>query len=301
MSLFRRSGPRRWFDDGRRALGTGDTDRAVALFERVIAAEPTNTNAWFNLGLAYKLKRDWPNSARANRRAAELDSTNQEAFWNLGVAATVEQDWPAARWAWRNIGVDPGEGDGPPELQLGPSPIRLLTGEVVWAERIDPCRARIANVPLPESGHRHGDVVLHDVVPRGERQAWGKTWGVFDEFYRLHPGEYATLESDVDSPTEEDARKLLDAVTEAGLSAEDWTVSVRWLCETCSLASPHAHAGSDVTAVWLPRRRIGFAGPSEDIAEILDAWAASGSGRGSGPVREATSADGEPIRDEPAV
>jgi hypothetical protein len=288
---FRRSDVHRLFEEGRRALGNGDNDRAVDIFERVTAFDPDSTNAWFNLGLAYKLKRDWSNSSRCCRRAAEVDPTNREAFWNLGVAATALEDWATARWAWRNIGVDPGAGAGPPELQLGPSPIRLRTGEVVWGERLDPCRARIANVPLPQSGHRWGDIVMHDVVPRGERQAWGKTWGVFDELIRLQPGPFPTLESEVKAPSEQDTNELLEAVAERGFAAEDWTLSVRRLCETCSLGSPHEHTGSDVTPIWLPRRRVGFAGPQDNLLGILDTWALRARGREFGSVREARTSD----------
>ena len=185
MRLFSKPEWERAFDAARKALDAGDFEAAVNGFEGVVALNDHNTNVWFNLGLAYKLRHDWPNSARCNRRAAELSPQNVEASWNVGVAATALRDWPTARWAWRNIGIDPGSGDGPPSLQLGPSPDRLTTGEVVWGDRVDHCRARLANVPLPESGHRWGDIVLHDVVPRGEQQGWGKTWGVFDELIRM--------------------------------------------------------------------------------------------------------------------
>lgn len=283
-----RDAAQRLFEEGRQALDAGDLDRATGAFERVTAVDASSANAWFNLGLAYKLQRDWANSVRCNRRAAEIDPANHEAFWNLGVAATAVEDWEAARWAWRNIGIDPGTAAGPPQLQLGPAPIRLLSGEVVWGDRIDPCRARIANVPLPESAHRWGDIVLHDVVPRGERQAWGKAWGVFDELIRMEQGPFVTLESEVTAPTEQGSTDLKEAVAERGFAAEDWTASVQWLCQTCSNGSPHEHTGDAVRPIWLPARRYGFAGPQDDVVALLEAWAAKGAGRGFGPVQEAS-------------
>ena len=281
-------GIHRRFDEGRAALDAGDTERAISVFEHVTAMAPANGHAWFNLGLAYKLKRDWGNSVRCNRRAAEINPANLEAIWNLGVAATAMEDWEAARWAWRGIGIDPGPGTGPPSLQLGPSPIRLTTGEVVWADRVDPCRARIANVPLPESGHRWGDVVLHDVVPRGERQAWGRSWGVFDELIRMEHGALATLEAELTVPTNEDGLALHQAAADHHIGAEDWMASVRWLCRTCSLGSPHEHNGDEVVPIWQPQRRYGFAGPIGEVERVLAAWADGATGRASGPVREAT-------------
>jgi hypothetical protein len=286
VTFFGSSRTDRLFEDGEQALDTGDTRRAIEVFEEVILLDDRNVAAWFNLGLAYKLERDWPNSARCNRRAAEFDRSNQEASWNLGVAATALRDWPTARWAWQNIGLDPGAGDGPPEMSLGPTPIRLEPGEVVWAERIDPCRGRITNVPLPDSGHRWRDVVLHDVVPAGEREAWGKTWHVFDELVRMDAGEYPTLESEVVAPSEADSSALEDEATARGVAAEDWTASVRWLCATCSLGSAHEHEARAGSPVWLPTRRFGFAGPEPAIREMLEAWSAS-AGRSHGPLHDA--------------
>ena len=284
----------RLFRDARKALDAGDTDRAIGLYEELTTLAEGDSHAWFNLGLAYKFKADWPNSARCNRRAAELDSSNKEAFWNLGVASTAERDWPTARWAWRNIDMDPGVGDGPAEMTLGPSPIRLNpggNGEVVWGDRIDPCRARIVNVPLPDSGHRWGDVVLHDVVPRGERESWGKTWGVFDELIRMDPGVFLTLESEVTAPTEADKTALEAVFEREDLGVEDWTSNVRWICQQCSLSSPHEHTTlHEVSPIWVTTRRYGFAGPESRLLELLRGWANAGDGRAFGPLREAREA-----------
>jgi hypothetical protein len=278
------------FEEARRALDAGDLDRAVSLFEAVIARRPQSGPAWFNLGLAHKGRRDWPASARCYRRAAELDDRNEEAFWNLGIAATAQADWSTARWAWRGLGIDPGPGNGPPELDLGPSPIRLNpdgNGEVTWGRRVDPCRAILVNVPLPESGHRWGDIVLHDVVPSGERQAWGRSWSVFDELIRMEPGPLPTLESQVTAPTEQDSRALQAAAAEAGHVAEDWTATLRFLCRRCSLSSPHEHAErGGVMPTWLPTRRFGFAGPTDALVAILAAWSRASPGRAYTALRE---------------
>ncbi len=212
----------------------------------------------------------------------------EEAWWNYGVAATALRDWSSAREAWRAIGVDPGTGDGPPTSKLGPSPIRLGGGEVVWAERVDPCRAVIVNVPLPESGRRWRDVVLHDVVPRGEREAWGRTWAVFDEIERMDVGPYPTLECVIRTPSADDRDALDSMFREHEFGAEDWTTNVRWLCESCSLGSPHEHSvNGETTPLWVESRRYGFAGPDDEILRRLREWASQDARRSFAELRVA--------------
>jgi hypothetical protein len=46
-------------------------------------------------------------------------------------------------------------------------------GEIVWARRMDPVRARINNILLTDSGCRYGDIVLHDRSWQAERKVLG--------------------------------------------------------------------------------------------------------------------------------
>lgn len=92
--------------------------------------------------------------------------------WNAGIAATALGDWPTARASWRGQGLPIPDGEGPIDMQLGLCSLRVAGDdavETVFAQRIDPCRARIESVPLPESGRRYGDVILHDGEARGRR------------------------------------------------------------------------------------------------------------------------------------
>jgi hypothetical protein len=51
--------------------------------------------------------------------------------------------------------------------------------------RIDPVRVRIDNVPLPESGFRFGDIVLHDGASTGHRTYGERQVPVFNAMQRL--------------------------------------------------------------------------------------------------------------------
>ncbi len=131
----------------------GESARAEENYRRAIRWDRRWSVPWYNLGLLYKGQGNWPESLRHNRRAVELDSSDEAAWWNLGIAATALGEWREARAAWRACGIEIPEGDGPPDLDFGLVPIRLDPagcGEVVWCRRIDPARAVIRNVPLPE-------------------------------------------------------------------------------------------------------------------------------------------------------
>lgn len=277
----------RSFTQGQQALNRGDLDEAVKVFEGYVANEGANPSAWFNLGLAYKLKRDWPNSVRCNRRAAELNPGSEEAYWNLGVAATAIRDWATARAAWRGIGQEPPPGNGPPEFSgLGVAPVRLdPSGETVWGVRVDPCRVRIDSVPLPDSGHRWRDIVLHDVVPNGQRQIGEHTWSVFDELIRMDPSDAPTFETWVTVPTDEDNTALHELFASLDVGAEDWTESIQFICAKCSVSNVHRHAPADMAApIRMAVRHYAFAGDSDVIAARLERWATADDARSYEPL-----------------
>ncbi len=267
MSGLRRAwSANRVFNDGRRALDEGRLDEASEAFRRYLETDDDYSAAWFNLGLVYKFQRNWTESMRCNRRAAELDPSSAEAHWNMGVAATALRDWDAARWAWRGLKFDIDDGPGSPSMPSGPAPVRLNA---------------------TEDGGGGGDIVLHDVVPRGERTAFGRTLSVFDELEGMEPSEQPTLQSTVTTPTEADMEELGVLVTEAGFGAEDWTGSLRWMCAKCSLSSPHDHdATKGEHPIWLVERTFGLAGTSDAIAPLMSQWAERGAGRAFTPPVE---------------
>jgi hypothetical protein len=274
-----------WNERGNKLERAGRLAEAEAAYEKALRLTPRRPSAWYNLGLLYKRTRRWGDSLRCNLRAAELEPSNEAAWWNLGIAATALGDWKQARRAWSRFGVPIPEGEGPIELHLGAVPIRLnpdARAEVVWCQRIDPARAVISNVPLPESGHRYHDLVLHDGAPTGYREVDGRKVPVFDALALLQASTHATFRVAVEAPAEGDIDALQEALTDADMAGEDWTASVRHVCEACSHGTPHEHA--PVTpGVWLRSRDLGVAAESEAEAEgALAKWAAAGKGRAVG-------------------
>src|SRR5579863_739535 len=237
------------------------------------AIAPTWSVPWYNLGLMQKYRGEWAASMECNLRATELAPSDEAAWWNLGIAATALGHWDQARLAWTKCGISVPEGDGPIEMHLGSVPIRLsgrADGEVVWATRIDPARAVLLNVPLPDSGHRWRDLVLHDGAANGHRMLRGREVPVFDSLQRLAASQYRTYVVDVDAGPE--AMEMLSTVAdELGGAAEDWSTNTRNLCRECSEGTPgHLH---DVDHSSPAHQSAGVAARDRHhLDEILATW-----------------------------
>lgn len=273
---------------GIEARASGDADSAEAAYLEATRCAPEWEAPWFNLGVLYKHAHRWVESRDACRRALAIDPRSEGALWNLGIAATALGDWAEARAAWRGSGVDVADGDGPLEMNLGAVPIRVNPSsapEVLWCDRIDPARAIVRSVPLPESGRRHGDLLLHDGEPKGKRLLGVREVPVFEELTVLAPSRSSTFVVEAEQPTPEDGRALEAALSARGLAAEDWTSQVRLLCKACDEGRPHAAGEAHADAPWTTSHQVGVAavdpGP---IRAALEEWAAGGPGRGYGAI-----------------
>jgi len=260
---------------------------------------------WYDVGLAAKWQRDWQASYDANLQALELldDTRDEAAAWNLGIAATALGEWATARRAWTAYGISlpDGDPDSPIDGRFGVTPVRInpeprfeepellldgvrYTTEVVWASRLCPARARIENVPTPETGHRYGDVVLHDGDAVGERQYGEGTRPVFNEIALLERSRYSTLEVEVPALPHKDLDALSALFQEHGLAAEEWTRGLVLLCKACSEGTPGLEHDHDLEEEP-DALRFGLGARPADAEALLDEWARGGPGRSHGPVR----------------
>lgn len=156
-------------------------------------------------------------------------------------------------------------------MELGPVPVRLnpeSEAEVLWCKRIDPARAIVWNVPLPESGHRCGDLVLHDGAPVGARIRNGVEVPVFDELVLLQPSSLGTFVATINGLSQSEAEQLVEQAAERNMEAEDWSSKVQYLCRACSEGTiDHSHQES----MERPERRFGFAASSAtDVRAVIE-------------------------------
>ncbi|HJQ07836.1 MAG TPA: hypothetical protein VJ872_20450 [Nocardioides sp.] len=286
-------GPREVWADWQAAP---DAETAEVFAAELVAIRPQSFTAWFEAGLLSKAQGRWHDCLERNARAVELftaadavpyDGANPAA-WNLGTAATALADWPTARNAWAAYGID-GMRDsaGPIDANFGMAPIRLnpdrpsLTHqvmhrsgetEVVWCWRRSPAHAVISSVPLPESGHRFRDVVLHDGEPKGTRWLDGQERSVFDELDRLRDSGIPTWQAIMTGMRDGDGRRLADALGPLGLGVDEWS-GIRIYCSECS----HGRDGveHDHAPIADDRVRVGLAGVEAELQPALDAWLAN--------------------------
>ena len=246
---------------------------AVAPAEEAARLAPNWESPWWDLTVAYKHAHRWRDVLAAADRYAQLARDPGDGpHWNAGIAATALGDWPRARAAWRACKIPIPDGEGPIVMNIGPTPIRIRpeeAAEVVWCERIDPARAIVRSVPLPDSERRYGDLVLHDGEPRGKRKLGDREVSVFDELALLQASRYATWRVVIHAADAAAMTAFVAGFDDTDTCVEDWTESIVPLCKDCSLGRPHDHHERERDLGWRPERRLGVAAKSEgDLAPL---------------------------------
>jgi hypothetical protein len=261
-------------ESGTKLLDQKRYQAAEKQFLKATKLAPTWSVPWYNLGLIYKKQRRWSASLTCNQRATQLDARDQAAWWNMGIAATALGKWAEARQAWQGYGIQLPAGEGPLKMNIGPTPIRLnpaAKGEVVWCTRIDPARAVIKNIPLPDSGHCFADIVLHDGEPNGYRLLKGREVPVFDALEILEPSAHRTYEVTVLFRSLEDIEVLIELADQDKVAVEDWG-TIRRLCQWCSEGKPHERHETETPPTDQPVQLGVAAQTEEEVRDLCEQW-----------------------------
>lgn len=266
------------------AMDRGELEEASRHFDALLQRHPDDRYYHYMRGLAHKYMLDWPTSLRHNLSAIEsAEEFGESEHWNAAIAATALGDWDRARALWTACGIRIPDGSGPIVDNFGVAVVRLNpwhSGETVWMRRIDPVRARLLNVPLPESGHRFGDIVLHDGAQTGTRWDGERKVSVFNALERLESSDFATHVVFVTCDRSEDLLALREATAPGIGYVEDWTDSVRHYCLRCSYDASHRHAEPVANDDWVSERNLGIAAQSrKSVEKLLRDWEHGGRGR----------------------
>jgi tetratricopeptide (TPR) repeat protein len=270
-------------EQGEKLSDEGRTSEAIEKYLEAIACDPSKSESYYNLGLIYKYQGEWEKSFDFNQKANELDPEDEAARWNLAIAATALRNWDVARKKWQEHGMRLDGTSGPIEMDLGMTPVRLNpddAGEVVWATRIDPARARIESIPFPESGFRYGDIVLNDGAAVGYRQVGDREVPVLNVLELFERSEFKTYVAHVRAEDPSDLLSLDSIFSESRSSVEDWTINTRTLCRQCSEGRPHEHHDHELEKEWSAEHRLGIAvHPTDDVRQLLNRWESASNGK----------------------
>lgn len=265
----------------------GDVRGAIRGYRAAIALAPGYGPAHYDLALVYKYARRWHESLRANLAALRIDPRHPGAIWNAAIAATALREWKTARAMWKRYGIDVPRGAGEICGAFGTAVVRLNPegeGETVWARRVCPARVVLMNIPLPESGYRLGDLVLHDGAPQGSRRRGGREYPVFNALQLVKRAETRTYAVELRVPAEGDLRALCDEAARRKIEVEDWS-SMAMLCLKCSYGVRHRHRKPARPRGWSVQRSVGIASRTRQPVEaLLERWRKAGPGREVGRI-----------------
>lgn len=273
----------KFHEQGQALSDDGKDQEAIDAYLKAMELDPGKSEAFYNIGLIYKYRGEWNKSLEYNARACELDPDDEAARWNLAIAATALRKWDIARDAWKDNGIRLEGESGPINMDFGMTPVRLNpdgSGEVVWATRIDPVRARIDSIPYRESGFSHGDVVLHDGAPVGHRKVGEREYPVFNVLEMFEPSGYSTLSVSVSIDRDEDLDRLEELFSDTPHEFEDWTTNIRNICRQCSEGITHDNHDRDLADEWLSDRTLGVAAyEGQSVLNVFEVWQRESGGK----------------------
>jgi tetratricopeptide (TPR) repeat protein len=95
-------------DEAHAAKDTGDYSTALALFQDILAENPTVTTAYLGIGDIYIIKKEWLKAEPAYARAAQLEPRNFDAQYGHGLALQMlERFLEAIRAYHRALSIRP--------------------------------------------------------------------------------------------------------------------------------------------------------------------------------------------------
>lgn len=262
------------FDAGVRHLRDGRHLPAQMVLREACFLAPTWASAWSHLGLACASAHEWRGAIAACLVAIELEGEGAGArsYETVGLAATMLGDWPRARWAWRECGWSIDHDGGPIRGDFGIAAARVRRScgfAEIWCQRSDPVRARVLGVPRPETGRRHGDLILLGTESTEFRRRGGASHPLLDELSLLEASSYQTWVVEVRMPTPRDLDALSDRCAAHDVHVEDWGPS-------------QVDASSES---WADVRTVGLAVRQPTALGTLWAWQRSGPDRSAGLPR----------------
>lgn len=199
----------------------GDIYNAVKLYKKATKSCPQWSPPFEKLGLIYKQRQDWKGALYYNKKTVSLNPSNRNAWWDLGIAATALKRWRLARNVWSKFGLSKQE-----TTALGKASVRLKVGqqfEIVEVQLLDPARAMISSIPFPSSDRRFRDIILYDRQISGYYRSKGSKLPVYDELGLHKRSVYQTTSCWLNEVGESEVKKLERMCQEYKMGFEVWS------------------------------------------------------------------------------
>ena len=242
-----------------------DYYNAIKLYKRVAREAVTWAAPFIRLGHIYKHRQEWKPTLYYNKKAIALAVDNQEAWWNVGIAATALNKRRLAKSIWTKFGQ-------PSRMnQLVSIKISYANQfEVLGARRMDPARARILNIPHPNSGRHYKDIILLDNHIIGYHSSGTQRLPIHDELGIYKASTYSTFSCILQQADEKAIQSLRQLCHDAGIGFELWSNASRAYTVKSADIIPEYHtvptAGDSEILVGLAAKR------EHQVIEVLESW-----------------------------
>lgn len=149
-------------------LARGDRAGAIGHMRRAAVLAPSWIEPHRMLGEQMLRQKRWKDSIIHCSCALDLQPESREMLWRIGIATTATGRLDDARATWLSLGLEDLDDEGNFEEPVDVA-ISIEHGRQVRGLALDPARARIREVPPPETGLRLNDILLIDQSMRLEQ------------------------------------------------------------------------------------------------------------------------------------
>ena len=207
-----------------------DAYQAVKILRKLVKERPSWATPNYWLAKIYKQRREWKPCLHYSQRAVECDPKELECWEWMGLAAAALGRWPMARKAWMKLGFPYSLQEGIAEPQLGGIVVCLnekTRPEIVWANRMDPARARLESVPQPSSGFHHQDILLIERAENMHHILGTHKIPVFRVIERLKDSRIPTFSVELHTQENSEVQLLAHLCHQQRLGFDNWSMANR--------------------------------------------------------------------------
>lgn len=246
----------------------GDAYNAVKLLKKAVRLASDKPEAYVRLGHIYKCRQEWKPALHYNKKAIALDPSNREAWWNVGLSAAALKMWRTAQNVWNKFDAAP-----IPGVPVSVRCSYAGQFELLWVIPLDPVRAIVKSIPHPAADRRYGDIILFDGQIIGYNIAERRKIPVYEERGLFKRSLYQTYSCYLHTSDEDDVKILERICQDADLGFEVWSNATRVMAPQNSGVFPEYFTMTSLDLPQPQRLMVAIAAKTEEEAQkAVDIW-----------------------------